>query len=209
MSSAHGQDSGDSAVLTHEAREPSDVQLVAACRKGDASAFDALMRRHKDRIYNLAYRYLGNREDALDLAQEVFVKAYRNLDGFRGEAQVYTWLHAIALNLARNRTRDGARKGRNKSVSLDALTEAGAYDGASPGPSPSAEAMGHELEDVLQECLNELPDHYRLAFVLRTVEGMSYDEIAQALSCPKGTVKSRLNQARLLLRSRLEERSLL
>ena len=209
MSSAHGQDSGDSAVLTHEEREPSDVQLVAACRKGDASAFDALMRRHKDRIYNLAYRYLGNREDALDLAQEVFVKAYRNLDGFRGDAQVYTWLHAIALNLARNRTRDGARKGRNKSVSLDALTEAGAYDGASPGPSPSAEAMGHELEDVLQECLNELPDHYRLAFVLRTVEGMSYDEIAQALSCPKGTVKSRLNQARLLLRSRLEERSLL
>ena len=186
------------------ARETTDKELAEACRRGDQRAFDTLVHRHKDRLYNLAYRYLGNREEALDLCQEVFIRAYRGLDGFQGTSQVYTWLHTIAVNLARNRLRDQTRKGRNQGVSLDALTATGgevAHPAA--GPGPRSEAQGHELEEILQQCLGELPEACRLAFVLRTVEGLSYDEIAKTLECPKGTVKSRLNQARALLRERL------
>ncbi|MFP4173646.1 MAG: sigma-70 family RNA polymerase sigma factor [Candidatus Hydrogenedentota bacterium] len=186
------------------ARDVSDTALAEACRRGDQGAFDTLVHRYKDRLYNLAYRYLGNREEALDLCQEVFIRAYRGLDGFQGTSQLYTWLHAIAVNLARNRLRDQTRKGRNQGVSLDALTAVGG-EGVHPaaGAGPRSEAQSHELDEILQQCLDELPEVCRLAFVLRTVEGLSYEAIAEALECPKGTVKSRLNQARTLLRERL------
>ncbi len=186
------------------ALEVSDTELADACRRGDEQAFGALVQRYKDRLYNVAYRYLGNREDALDVCQEVFIRAYRGLDGFQGTSQLYTWLHTIAVNLARNRLRDQSRKGRNQGISLEALTETGGGGAhAAPGPGPCSEAQSHELEEILQQCLGELPEPCRLAFVLRTVEGLSYQEIAEALDCPKGTVKSRLNQARTLLRERL------
>ena len=197
-------------VLLKEARGHSDVALVAECRKGDATAFDELVRRYKDRIYHVVYRFLGNREDALDVCQEVFVRAYRGIEEFRGASKVYTWLYSIAANLARNRMRDGSRKGRDKVTSLDAL------DAVAPGraeqvstasATPRDVAMDHELQALLQECLTELPDHYRLAFVLRTFEDLSYEEIADAMGCPVGTVKSRLNQARSMLRTRLKAMS--
>lgn len=195
-------------VLLREARGHSDAGLVEECRKGDTTAFDELVRRHKDRIYNVVFRFLGNREDALDVCQEVFVRAYRSLDGFHGRAKVYTWLYSIAANLARNRLRDTSRKGRNQGTSLDALQERAPNAVPDPGASantPRDVAQGHELEAVLQECLEELPDHYRMAFVLRTFEDLSYEEIAEVMGCPAGTVKSRLNQARRILRDRLTE----
>ncbi|MCP4645180.1 MAG: sigma-70 family RNA polymerase sigma factor [bacterium] len=199
-------------VLLREARGHSDASLVAECRKGDSSAFDELVRRHKDRLYNVVYRFLGNREDALDVCQEAFVRAYRSIDGFKGNAKVYTWLYSIAANLARNRLRDGGRKGRNRGTSLEVLQE------TAPGvlresegrtPSPRAEAEGSELQELLQQCLEELPDHYRMAFVLRTFEDLSYEEVAEIVGCPVGTVKSRLNQARRMLRDRLSELSVI
>jgi len=125
---------------------------------------------------------------------------------------VYTWLYSIAANLARNRLRDGSRKGRDKGTSLEALEAAapGAIHGAAvANPNPRALAEAEELHEVLQQCLDELPDHYRMTFVLRTIEDLSYEEIAEVLGCPPGTVKSRLNQARQLLRKRLEELSVL
>jgi len=200
-----GEQGGPAAVaLTPGARETPDKELADACRRGDQGAFDTLVRRYKDRLYNLAYRCLGDHEEALDVCQEVFIRAYRGLDGFQGTSQLYTWLHAIAVNLARNRLRDQTRKGRNQGVSLDGLTAAGG-EGTLPaaGPGPRSEAQSHELEEILQQCLGELPEACRLVFVLRTVEGLSYDEIAKTLECPKGTVKSRLNQARTMLRERL------
>ncbi|MBI5093314.1 MAG: sigma-70 family RNA polymerase sigma factor [Candidatus Hydrogenedentes bacterium] len=196
-------------VLLREARGRSDVGLLDECRNGDPSAFDELVRRHKDRIYNVLYRFLGNREDALDVSQEVFVRAYRGVAGFRGGAQVYTWLYSIAANLARNRLRDSGRKGRNMSTSLEALETAAPgvaqLASADSADSPRAVAEQHETDALLQRCLDELPDHYRMTFVLRTVEDLSYEEIADVMGCPVGTVKSRLNQARALLRDRLRE----
>ena len=194
-------------VLLREARARSDAGLIAECQQGDTSAFDELVRRYKDRIYNVVYRFLGNHEDALDVSQEVFVRAYRGIGGFKGDARIYTWLYSIAANLARNRLRDMGRKGRDKVVSLEALAEAApnvAQAATASKQTPRDVAEQHEMEAMLQQCLEELPDHYRMAFVLRTFEDMSYEEIADVMGCPTGTVKSRLSQARNLLRERLE-----
>lgn len=193
------------AVLLKEAREHSDTALVEECRQGESWAFDELVRRYKDRVYNVVYRFLGNREDAAEIASEVFVRAYQGMSEFRGHAQIYTWLYSIAANLARNRIRDSKRKGRNMGTSLETM------QGRAPhtNRTPRAEAEAHEMDETLQQCLDELPEHYRTAFVLRTFEDMSYDEIADTLDCPVGTVKSRINQARKLLRQRLQELALL
>jgi RNA polymerase sigma-70 factor (ECF subfamily) len=197
-------------VLLKEARGHSDLGLVEECRKGDVSAFDEVVRRYKDRIYNVVYRFLGNHEDALDVSQEVFVRAYRGIRDFKGKAQLYTWLYSIAANLARNRLRDGSRMGRNRGTSLEALQEAAPGSvPASTAETPFTVAANRELEALLQRCLAELPDHYRMTFILRTFEDLSYEEIAEAMGCPAGTVKSRLNQARRMLRERLRELAVL
>lgn len=202
----------DTVVLLREARRHSDLGLVEECRKGDTGAFDELVRRYKDRLYNVVYRSLGNHEDTLDVCQEVFVRAYRGITGFEGKARVYTWLYSIALNLARNRLRDAHRKGRDRRTSLEALeaeAPSHAQEASATRENPRDLAMGRELEDVLQGCLEELPDHYRMAFVLRTFEDLSYEEIADIMGCPTGTVKSRLNKARRMLRDRLRELAVL
>jgi len=193
-------------VLLKEAEEQIDVVLVEGCRNGDSSAFEGSVRRYKDRIYNVVYRFLGNHEDAEEVAQEVFIRAYKGIQSFKGTAQVYTWLYSIAGNLARNKLRDGQRKGRNKGVSLEALESAGPGL-ASTGNAADIGAREHEMEEILQACLEELPEHYRMAFILRTFERLSYEEIADATGCPKGTVKSRLNQARMLLQKRMKDLS--
>ena len=194
-------------VLLREARAHSDDGLLEECRKGDSTAFDELVRRYKDRVYNVVYRFLGNREDALDVSQEVFVRAYRGLEGFRGNARVYTWLYSIAANLARNRLRDSGRMGRNMGTSLEMLNESapGIADSMAHQTTPRDNAIGDETQALLQRCLGELPEHCRTAFVLRTTEDLSYEEIAEIMGCPVGTVKSRLNQARQTLRDRLKE----
>jgi len=199
-------------VLLKETDLESDVGLVEECRRGDPRAFDTLVNRHKDRIYNTAYRFLGNHEEAADVCQEVFVRAYRAIETFEGKAKVSTWLYSITLNLCRNRVRDAKRKGRDKGVSLELLEERapGRVDAlAGSDASPRDAAVHGELESALQACLEALPEHYRMAFVLRTYEDLTYEEIAESMACPSGTVKSRLNQARRLLRDCLTEREVL
>lgn len=193
-------------VVVNEAREDSDAGLVDDFLGGEVSAFDELVRRYKDRVYNVLYRYVGNHEDALDLSQEVFVRAYRGMKEFRRESKWYTWLFSIAANLARNRIRDRHRKGRDQGTSLEFLQESApalANAALAAIDSPRRQAEERELNDLLQACLTDLPDHYRMPFVLRTIDGLSYAEIAHALDCPVGTVKSRLNQARKMLYERL------
>ena len=199
-------------ALVSETQRHDDGGLVEACRRGEGRAFDELVRRYKDRVFAVVYRFLGDREEALDVSQEVFVHAYRGLGGFRGTARVYTWLYSIAANLARNRLRDLGRKGRNVTTSLEALQEQAPgviESGREAGPNPRDAAMTEELRETLQQCLNELPEHYRLAFVLRTSEDLSYEEIAEIMGSPVNTVKSRLNMARQRLRDRLKELALI
>jgi len=196
-------------VLVNEERDI-DQLLVEQCQGGDMAAFDDLVLRYKDRIYNVVYRFVGHHEDAQDVVQEVFMRAYRGIQDFQGRSQVYTWLYSIAGNLARNALRDGGRKGRDLGLSLNRLEEdapAVAQHAMRVDATPDRIAEQHELNEVLQECILLLPEHYRMVFVLRTFDQLSYDEIAEALGCPRGTVKSRLNQARVLLRDALRKRS--
>lgn len=199
-------------MLVKETIEESDLALVEECRNGDSSAFTRLVDSNKNRVYNVAYRFLGNHEDAQDVAQEVFVRAYQRLDSFAGASKIYTWLYSITSNLAKNKLRDSNRKGRNMGRSLEAFAEHApdaAQAATSTNQTPADVARGHELDERLQECLAELPEHYRMTFVLRTFEKLTYEEIAEAMACPKGTVKSRLNQARTMLHARLKEMSLI
>ena len=198
-------------LLKVEERD-ADFALVEDCRNGDSSAFDELVRRYKDRVYNVAYRFLGNHEDAQDVAQEVFVRAYRGIGGFKGDSKVYTWLYSIAGNLARNKLRDSKRKGRNMGISLEELERRApgtAQALATARETPEEAARRRETEAALQACLEELPEHYRIVFVLRTFEQLSYEEIADSVGCPKGTVKSRLNHARKFLHEKLNARSII
>jgi len=198
--------------LTKDTDPYSDAALIDDCKQGNPAAFDEFVRRYKDRVYSVVYRFLGNHEDAQDVSQEVFLRAYQGLAGFEGRAKVFTWLYSIAGNLARNRLRDSGRRGRNKVVRLDqARAEREGTQGAwtSSEANPEENARGRELERGMQEALLTLPEHYRLVFVLRTFDRLNYDEIAEIAGCPKGTVKSRLNHARKQLHTRLKEQQLI
>jgi len=186
----------------HHASQPGDGM------EGHGQAFENLVRDHKERLYAVVYRCLGNHEDSLDIVQETFVRAHRSLEGFRGEAQPGTWLYSIAMNLARNRLRDLGRKGRNRGVSLEALEEAGVTQ-AGASQSPRAAAEFGELEVAFALCLDGLPELFRITFVLRLEDELDYGAIAEALDCPRGTVKSRLSQARRLLAQCLDEKGVL
>lgn len=167
--------------------------------------FEQVVAAHERQLYAVVFRFLGNHEDTLDVVQETFIRAYRGLEGFRGESGVGTWLFRIAMNLSRNRLRDSKRKGRNQSVSLDGLIEQGAAAVTlQSAATPRDAAMGRELEATVLGCLEELPEVYRETFLMRLEGEMEYDAIAAALECPKGTIKSRLNQARKLLAKCLE-----
>lgn len=212
MSKTVEPDSARAAPRQGKARDHSDAELVAECQDGDTAAFDELVRRYKDRLYNVVYRFVGNHADALDVVQETFVRAYRGIDTYKGHAQVYTWLYTIAANLARNHLRDRGRKGRDKGTSLEALGETAplrAQHAMAINETPRTLAQQHELEEALQDCLDRLPGHYRLVFVLRTYEDLNYEEIALSVGCPQGTVKSRLNQARRHLAECLKKHGLM
>jgi len=163
--------------------------------------------RHQHRVYGLALRLVSDPEDALELAQDAFVRAHGALPEFRGEAAFASWLYRIVVNLARNRLRDRQRRGRNMAVSLEALRESHpGHDMAAPASwNPRSVAEQAELQSLLQEALNALDDTSREAFVLRVYEDLSYEAIAEVMECPIGTVRSRLNGARRKLHAWLRE----
>jgi len=196
--------------VTHPdaAATASDRELVGRCRAGNESAFDDLVRRHQQRAFNVAYQLLRNREDATEVAQDAFVRIYRNVNGFRGECEFTTWLHQIVVNLARNKHRWWKRRGRHASVSLDRAM--GTEDGdvpvqtAASEDAPDVQAVKAEFVELLSRRMNELPQKFREVLVLRNVEDLSYEQIAAVLHCSVGTVKSRLARAREQLRMAME-----
>jgi RNA polymerase sigma-70 factor (ECF subfamily) len=184
------------------AAELSDEAIVERVRGGDAGLYEILMRRHNQRLYRTIRAILRDDRDVEDVMQLAYVNAYRHLDQFRGQAQFATWLTRIAVNRA-------IRSGRSERRHLELVTKEGEVDLASermpaPGPDPEHEAYGHELKTVLESLIDELPDAFRLVFVLREVEGLSTAETAASLSVNEDTVKTRLHRAKRLLRDRLE-----
>lgn len=178
-------------------------------RAGDHAAFDRLVDERSGDIYALLYRLTEDPEEARDLTQETFLLAFRNISGFRGEADLKTWLYRIAVNQARNRWRWWKRRRRDRTVSLDAPAAAGldaplSASIAAEGEDPERQTLAREREGVLLAAVRTLGRTYREVIVLRDIEGLSYEEVAVALNLNVGTVKSRLNRGRLELRRRLE-----
>ncbi len=180
--------------------ESDDVELVAACRSGDASAFECLVRRHQKVMLNLAYRVVGNYEEACEVTQDAFVAAYKGLASFRGDARFSTWLTTITLNHARNAlTRIAARR-RHEAYSLDAKhgTDEENFHQEPPSTAPSALELleTQAIRQRIEKCIAELPVDFREVLVLRDIQDHSYEEIGGLLKVREGTVKSRLFRAR-------------
>jgi RNA polymerase sigma-70 factor (ECF subfamily) len=189
--------------------ELSDGELIAQFLEGSEEAFNRLVLKHQRRAYNIAYRFLAHHEDAREVAQDAFVRVYRNLRRFRGRSSFKTWLYKIILNLARNRYRHRASRGEQKKVSLDNPKQYEDSEAVREIPdeklSPTRELDGREIQEQIQRGLMRLAAEHRQVIILRHIEEMSYDEMAQVLQCAQGTVKSRLHRARLELRHVLRE----
>jgi RNA polymerase sigma-70 factor (ECF subfamily) len=182
-----------------------DSALVTQCQEGDLAAFDALVLRHQQEVFAVALRMLGDRDEAEDVAQDAFVRAYQGIRSFRREAKLSTWLVSITMNLCRNRRRWWARRRRLIAGSLDDPVEreegTRAQTIADPSPTPADTAQRREQQRQLLAALQLLSEGERMVIVLRDIQGRSYEEIAEILRCRVGTVKSRLNRARLQLRA--------
>jgi len=173
------------------------AEFVSRLRAGDRGAFEELVRTQQHRVYGLALRMLGNAAEAQDVAQEAFLRAHRGLAAFRGDARLSTWLYAIVSRLCLNRLAGSERRlARHGEETLARLADAG------PGPDQALERG--ELEEALHRAIGELPEERRIVVVLRDVEGLAYEEIAEILELPVGTVRSRLHRARLDLKEKLE-----
>lgn len=182
-------------------------QLIQGAQKNDLAAFEQLVLHYQGRVYALAHRLTGDPLDAQDLAQEVFISAYRGLAGFRGNADFGTWLHRITVNLWLN----ARRKAGVVMVSLDepVKTDGGSIPREVPtlDGEPESIMMDDELSEMMQQALDGLPKEQKAILVLREIEGQSYDEIAVTMNCSLGTVRSRLSRARDALRRQVTDRA--
>jgi RNA polymerase sigma-70 factor (ECF subfamily) len=176
-----------------------DRALVERCRRGDLAAFEPLVEKYRQRVWRLAYRYLGDRDEARDVAQEAFVKAWQALPSFRGQSAFYTWLFRIAVNVATDRARQRAARGRAFGAERVSEEEWERLM-ADPGAAPDAAAARAEQRARIRRALGTLPEHHRTIIMLSDLEGLSYREIADVLDIPMGTVMSRLHHARRRLR---------
>ncbi len=212
---AGATDSDDAPAPVTERAEADarDRQLVRRLKAGDQRAFEELVRLYQDRVFALSYRMLGNRQEAEDLAQEVFITVHRAIGSYRGDGRFYTWLYRIASNTCKNRIKYLRGRHFHKSVSVDDTPEAQAPAGeAGPGVplqsrvhGPEAMTEGNRLEAAVQRELAALEPEHRLLIILRDVQGMSYQEILRITGLQEGTLKSRLHRARVALKDRLKE----
>ena len=182
-----------------------DLSLVERCRASDESAFNEVVARYKAKVYNYVYRMTGSAEDAEDLTQEVFLRMYTSIDSFRGQSSLSTWLFRIASNLCVDRFR--RTKTRTPAYSLDEPIPGSEREGSHEVPDSTYEPQrlleNVEMAEQIQLGLAQLPEKLRAALILHDVEGLPYEEIAQIVGCPLGTVKSRLFNARMQLREKL------
>jgi len=173
-----------------------DRELVARVQRGDKKAFDVLVLKYQHKIVKLISRYIHDVDESLDVAQEAFIRAYRALPRFRGESAFYTWLYRIAINTAKNFLVSQGR--RPPDSDIDAV-DAEYYEvgkSLNDNASPERILLKDEIEAVVYSAIEQLPEDLRTAITLRELEGMSYDEIATAMDCPVGTVRSRIFRAR-------------
>ncbi|MBD3368643.1 MAG: sigma-70 family RNA polymerase sigma factor [Candidatus Eisenbacteria bacterium] len=181
-----------------------DLEQVRAAQAGDRDAFDALITRYRDVVYAVAYRFARDPDLALDLAQDVFIRAYRGIGSFRGRSSFSTWLYRIAMNTCIDYTRKQSRSVASRSVPEEVAEFADAVPGErGPFLDPSENALAGELGEQIERAIEALPPYHKSVFVLYEIEGLSYKEIAEVVGCSIGTVMSRLHYARKKLRKML------
>jgi len=176
--------------------EQSDLELVRRVQKGERGAFDLLVLRYQHKVVKLVARLLRDPAEAEDVAQEAFVKAYRALGSFRGDSAFYTWLYRIAVNTARNTMASRQRRPLDYEADLSESEQSVVESRMRHGDTPEAVALSDEIHRTVNGAIEALPEDLRTAIVLREVEGLSYEEIAEAMDCPVGTVRSRIFRAR-------------
>jgi RNA polymerase sigma-70 factor (ECF subfamily) len=173
-----------------------DQKLVVRVQKGDKTAFDLLVRKYQHKIAKLISRYVRDRREVEDVTQEALIKAYRAIGGFRGESAFYTWLYRIAVNTAKNYLESQGRRppGTDMEIETAELTDGGAS--LRELATPERQMLTDEIANTVNRVIEGLPEDLRTAITLREIEGMSYEEIAQVMDCPIGTVRSRIFRAR-------------
>lgn len=176
--------------------EDTDQQLVARVQAGDKAAFNVLVLKYQHRVLKLVGRFVNDPAEAEDVAQEAFLKAYRALGSFRGDSAFYTWLYRIAINTAKNALVSNRRRLVDFDLDLQDPDQYERHAKLKEADTPEAVALTDEIREVVESALEQLPEDLRTAIVLRELEGLSYEEIAQAMDCPVGTVRSRIFRAR-------------
>ncbi len=176
--------------------DTSDSQLVKRVQAGEKDAFDLLVLKYQHKIVNLVMRYVRDPEQALDITQEAFIKAYRALPRFRGDSAFYTWLYRIAVNTAKNHLASQRRRPMNVELDLQDPDQYDLHAKLKETDTPEGVTISNELQETVEKAINALPEDLRTAIVLREIDGMSYEEIAETMQCPVGTVRSRIFRAR-------------
>jgi RNA polymerase sigma-70 factor (ECF subfamily) len=173
-----------------------DQELVLRVQKGDKKAFDLLVLKYQQKISNLISRYIRDPHEVLDVTQEAFIKAYRALPKFRGDSAFYTWLYRIAINTAKNYLVAQGRRPPTDDVEAETAEQMDVGVRLKETGTPENYVLTEEISQTVQKAIEDLPEDLRTAIILRELEGMSYEEIANAMSCPVGTVRSRIFRAR-------------
>ena len=183
--------------------EDTDKELVRRVQKGDQAAFDMLFTRYQVKIINLISRYVRDNEEVRDVAQEAFIKAYRALPRFRGDSAFYTWLYRIAINTAKNHLVSRSRRPPSTDVDVEDADYRDDADMLREGEDPESALSRDELQATIEQALADLPEDLRSALTLREFDGLSYEQIAQIMDCPVGTVRSRIFRAREFVDQRM------
>lgn len=176
--------------------DQTDEQLLKRAQRGDQRAFDLLVLRYQHRVMAVISRFIYDRDEVLDVAQDTFIRAWKAMGKFRGDSQFYTWLYRIAVNTAKNHLVAKKRRPPGSDVDIDDAVGFDEADGLRDIENPENLLSSQQLAAVLQKAITDLPDDLRTAVTLREFDGLSYEEIAQAMACPVGTVRSRIFRAR-------------
>jgi|SRR5437868_2680545 len=185
-------------------QDDNDQQLVQRVQKGDKAAFDLLVRKYQHRVLKLVSRFVNDAAEAEDVAQEAFLKAYRALPAFRGDSAFYTWLYRIAINTAKNALVSNRRRPVDFDLDLQDPDQYERQAKLKDSDTPEGVLLTDEIRLVVEKALEQLPEDLRTAIVLRELEGLSYEEIAEAMDCPVGTVRSRIFRAREAIDKKLK-----
>lgn len=182
--------------MAHMADKVTDKELIDRVKKGEKSAYDLLVLKYQQRIVNLVSRFVRNQSDAFDVTQEAFIKAYRALPNFRGDSAFYTWLYRIAVNTAKNHLAVQSRRPSGGNYDVAEIEQIEGADALKEQATPESLLLKDELQATVLKAIEELPEDLKTAIMLREIDGLSYEEIANVMECPIGTVRSRIFRAR-------------